>query len=451
MKEELYSLKIGIYNISNSHEELVKKLKNPLETIIKRLKNRFFSKSYHIEEEKKEILFKEEYSNLKHFVVITPDVRIDRRTVQMCQSLVKNFDLRCTIIAALEEKDDFVTDKLKVKRINPIKSKKYVLKPNDWRDSSKLNLEYFYWLHPHYLNMALCEDADYIMCCDLPVLPAAVYASKIKNIPLIYDAHELYPEQAIFPEEKREFYTQVEANFIKYPDLVITVNESIAEEMAKRYEIKKPEVILNALDAPSSFDINKKYDYFREKLPIAKEQKIVLFQGGYSPNRNLELFVKSAKYIKDDSVVLVLMGFGDFGQILEDIAKEDKTINKKVFFFPAVEQSVLLEYSASADVGIIPYPHIDLNSYYCTPNKLFEFIQAGLPMIANDSPELNRFVKANNIGYSKKIESEQDIASMINEYFSQNIEYKKNMQEVQKTICWNVEEKKFNKMMKGII
>ena len=124
-----------------------------------------------------------------------------------------------------------------------------------------------------------------------------------------------------------------------------------------------------------------------------------------------------------------------------------KTINKKVFFFPAVEQSVLLEYSASADVGIIPYPHIDLNSYYCTPNKLFEFIQAGLPMIANDSPELNRFVKANNIGYSKKIESEIDIASMIDEYFSQNIDYKKNMQEVQKSICWNVEEKKFNEMI----
>ena len=442
MNKELYQLKVGVYNISNAHESLVKRLRNPLNYIFGRLKNKLLPKQK-IKEIKKD--------NSKHLVVITPDVRIDRRTVQMCQSLIQTYGIKCTIIVALEEKDDFVTDKLKVKRIDPYKTEKYILKPDDWNDVTTLDLENFYWLHPHYLNMALCEDADYIMCCDLPVLPAAVYASKIKNIPLIYDAHELYPEQAIFPEEKREFYTQVEANFIKYPDLVITVNESIAEEMAKRYEINKPEVILNALDAPSSFDINKKYDYFREKLPIAKEQKIVLFQGGYSPNRNLELFVKSAKYIKDDSVVLVLMGFGDFGQILEDIAKEDKTINKKVFFFPAVDQSVLLEYSASADVGIIPYPHIDLNSYYCTPNKLFEFIQAGLPMIANDSPELNRFVKANNIGYSKKIESEQDIASMIDEYFSQNIEYKKNMQKAQKSICWSVEEKKFNKMMKVVL
>merc|ERR1711941_250938 len=127
-----------------------------------------------------------------------------------------------------------------------------ILKPSDWNDGSNLNLEEFYWLHPHYLNMALYEDADYIMCCDLPVLPAAVYASKIKNIPLVYDAHELYPEQAIFPKDKREFYTRIESHFIKYPDLVITVNDSIAEEMSKRYEINKPEVILNALDAPNS-------------------------------------------------------------------------------------------------------------------------------------------------------------------------------------------------------
>jgi predicted rRNA methylase YqxC with S4 and FtsJ domains len=56
--------------------------------------------------------------NSKHLVVITPDVRIDRRTVQMCQSLIQAYGIKCTIIAALEEKDDFVTDKLKVKQAN---------------------------------------------------------------------------------------------------------------------------------------------------------------------------------------------------------------------------------------------------------------------------------------------------------------------------------------------
>ncbi|WP_263834076.1 methyltransferase domain-containing protein [Sulfurospirillum oryzae] len=442
INQEMYQLKVGVYTISNSHESFVKRVKSPLRYLFGRLKNKFLPTTN---------IKKSNKDKSKHLVVITPDVKIDRRTVQMCQSLIKTYGIRCTIIAALEGKDDFVTDKLKVKRIDPYKTEKYILKPDDWTDGTTLNLKDFYWLHLHYLNMALNEEADYIMCCDLPVLPAAVYASKIKNVPLIYDAHELYPEQAIFSEKKRESYTQVESHFIKYPHLVITVNESIAIEMRKRYGINKPEVILNALDASSTFDKNKKYDYFREKLPIRKEQKIVLFQGGYSPNRNLELFVKSAKYIKDNSIVLVLMGFGNFEQVLENIAKEDKTINEKVFFFPAVDQSVLLEYSASADVGIIPYPHIDLNSFYCTPNKLFEFIQAGLPIIANDSPELNKFVQTYNIGHSYKINDEKDIARMIDSYFEENKDYKQNLLTARNEICWTTEEKKFIALFKEIL
>ena len=438
IQKELYSAKENIYTVSNRVENFIYKIKNPLQSLFKK---KIKSQSQKIER----------LNSLKHLVVITPDVRVDRRTVQMCQSLIKRYNIRCTIIAALEEKDDFITDKLKVKRVDPYKSKKYVLKPDDWSDDTGINLEEFYWLHPHYLHSAMEEDADYIMCCDLPVLPTAVYVSKNKNIPLIYDAHELYPEQAIFEKEKREFYTQVETEFIKYPDLVITVNISIAKEMAKRYNIKEPKVILNALDAQTNFDVNKKYDYFREKLPIKDTQKIVLFQGGYSPNRNLHLLVQSAKYIENKDVVIVLMGFGDYEKELQQIAKDDKTLSKKVFFFPAVDQSVLLEYSASADVGIIPYPHIDLNSYYCTPNKLFEFIQAGLPMIANDSPELNRFIQENKIGYSKKIETEKDIANMIDTYFEQSIDYKSNILKVRDKISWSVEEKKFVEMMEVIL
>lgn len=387
----------------------------------------------------------------KHLVVLTPDVKIDRRTVQMCQSLIEHHDFRCTIIAALEGNDDFVGDHLIVKRIFPNDAVSYDKQKLAWQPGTRFDLETFYWLHSRYLSRALQEDADIMMCCDLPVLPAATYAAKIKNIPLIYDAHELYPEQAIFPNEKRELYSRVEQEFIRYPDLVITVNQSIACEMAKRYSIAEPSVILNALDAPEGFDIDYNYDYFREQIPISPEQKIVLFQGGYSPNRNLELFVASAKYLKRSDIVLVLMGFGIFQEELEGIARTDGTLKNSVFFFPAVDQSVLLEYSASADVGIIPYPHVDLNSFYCTPNKLFEFIQAGLPMIANDSPELNRFVRENEIGYSRKIETAEDIADMIDTYFAQNIDYATAMREAREKISWTVEERKFLTFFEKVI
>lgn len=387
----------------------------------------------------------------KHLLILTPDVMIDRRTVQMCESMIKEFGIRCTIIAALEADDDFVSDSLIVKRVSPYDTCGDGGTDCSWQAPKCYDLEKFYWLHNKYLIKALDQQADYVMCCDLPVLPCAVHVAKHMGVPLIYDAHELYPEQVCFTDEQRSLYKGIEQYYIGLPDLIMTVNDSIAIEMGEKYGVEKPNVILNAIDAPDNFDVDKKYDYFREKLPIRSDQKIVLFQGGYSPNRNLELFVKSAQHIKDSRVVLVLMGFGDFGAELEKIAKEDRTINERVFFFPAVKQSVLLEYSASADVGIIPYPHVDLNSYYCTPNKLFEFIQAGLPIITNDSPELNRFVKGNNIGYSGIISSEEDIASLIDEYFEQNINYKDNIKEVRSRISWQKEEEKFINIVRNIL
>ena len=440
LDQEIYSLRETLYGFSNTMESLLYKINHPLRVVLDKLRRL---------KPKKQI--NPFLKNKKHLVIITPDVNIDRRTVQMCQSIIKEFDIRCTIIAALEGTDNFVTEMLQVKRIDPRRRKNYSLPDGAWKDSLNVDLPKFYWLHSQFLSAAADEDADYMMCCDLPVLPAATYVAKLKNIPLIYDAHELYPEQEIFARDKQLLYKKVENEFIQYPDLVITVNKSIAREIAREYGISEPKVILNALDSTETFNVENRYDYFREKLPIVQKDKIVLFQGGYSPNRNLELFVESAKDIQNDDVVLVLMGFGEYQKELEKIARDNETLDKKVFFFPAVDQSVLLEYSASADVGIIPYPHIDLNSYFCTPNKLFEFIQAGLPMITNDSPELNRFVKENEIGFARKMDNAKDIAEIIDAYFEQDIDYRANILLQRKKICWTVEEARFTAMLQDVI
>ncbi len=446
IKKDFYNIKEGLYTISNNLDDLMYKLRHPLEVI----RNKIFNKLLKFLNKKKQNKYPHTKSRLRHLLIITPDVKIDRRTIQMCKSIIRKYNIKCTILAAFEDRDDFITDKLKVKRIFPNKTKKYSNELKGWKDNTNIDFEKFYWLHFHYLYNAMQEEIDYIMCCDLPVLPAGVYVSKLKNIPLIYDSHELYPEQAIFERAKRDFYSYVEREFIKYPNLIITVNESISNEISKRYNVIKPKVILNAIDSPYDFDINRKYNHFRNKLSIGQDQKIVLFQGAYAVNRNLEILVKSAKYI-DNNIVIILMGFGEYERKLKQIAQKDNTLNIKVFFFPAVNLSVLLEYSASADVGIIPYPHIDLNSYFCTPNKLFEFIQAGLPIIANDSPELNRFIIENNIGFTNKIQDEYDIAKMINLFFSQHVDYKNNLLKVRNKFSWSVEEKKFLKIVEDIL
>lgn len=406
-------------------------------------------------------------------VFLTPDIHIDRRIAQMCFSLIKHSNVECLIIKAFNDmtKYKFFDVEINIRGVEPennvlsinkvprhinfvkiflrkfLKNKKSYWLPKNF----EINLDDFYWLHSAFLEAALKENADLYIACDLPVLPAGVIAAKTFNVPLIYDAHELYSEQVVFDENKKKLLSYVENVFIKYADAVITVNESIAQEMSKRYSINKPFVILNAINSPKTFDINKNYNHLRKNLHIDDDKKIVLYQGGFSPYRNLENLVKSAKYVRE-GIVTVLMGFGDYEKELKSIAKAEGLLNRKVFFHPAAPQEILLEYSASADVGIIPYPHVDLNGYYCTPNKLFEFIQAGLPILANESPELKRFVERYNMGIIHKLDSEKDIADGINCIFSKDLNiFHKNLLKAREEISWKIEEKKFLNLMEKFV
>lgn len=255
--------------------------------------------------------------------------------------------------------------------------------------------------------------ADLVQVHDLPALAAGVELARCWQVPLVYDAHELYPEQRAFSAPQRRICAQAEASLIRYADLVFAVNLSIAEEMARRYKIPTPRVLLNAIDPPPGFDPRQRRDLLREKLGLAAERRILLFQGGFAPNRNLEKLVEAMRYLTVADLDLVMMGFGDFGEGLKRQAEQLGLLGKRIHFLPAVPQSELLQHSASADLGIIPYPHVDLNSYYCTPNKLFEFIQAGLPILANDSPELNRFVRDTGFGLTAPMATAREMAAAI--------------------------------------
>jgi glycosyltransferase involved in cell wall biosynthesis len=92
-------------------------------------------------------------------------------------------------------------------------------------------------------------------------------------------------------------------------------------------------------------------------------------------------------------------------------------LGAKVHFKDAVPQEEVLFWTASADAGIIPYQPVDLNNYYCSPNKLFEFIQAAVPIIANDLPFLRKVVAAEGFGVVSKLDSVEDYAAAIEAMF----------------------------------
>jgi len=294
---------------------------------------------------------------------------------------------------------------------------------------------------------------DLIHAHDLPQLRVAVAGKRILNVPLIYDSHELYPEICtLTPDEKRYLFDR-EAQLVHHCDHIIIINHLTAAEMAHRYKISPPSVIMNAVNCPENFDPATKPDRYRKILPIPEDHWILLYQGWFSPFRGLQTLVSSFSGIRED-IHLILMGYGDFCHDLEAIARERGLLDR-VHIIDAVPQSELLYWTASADAGIICYPAVDLGHYFCSPNKLFEFIQAELPIVANDLPFLQHVVGREGFGVIRKLDTEDDLAQAIEEMFDPALggpdRFRPRLRERKKEYSWEAEAPKLLEIYRQVM
>ncbi|MFZ5866697.1 MAG: glycosyltransferase [Thermodesulfobacteriota bacterium] len=264
---------------------------------------------------------------------------------------------------------------------------------------------------PFFLRMTPREQFDVIHCHDLKTLPSAV-AVKRKWSPdakLVYDSHELYPYQW----ENRglqTYWSWLERRYIKEANLIITVNESIAGKLEELYRVKRPEVLYNS------------YGVFGENTPVTEKAFLehfgapeggfkVIFQGNLGLDRNLDNLT-AAFGLLDESMKLFLLGTGPAEAALRRLIASNDLRN--VFIGPWVPQERLMAYLARADLGVIPYVGDSLlNNLYCTPNKLFEYIEAGVPICASDLPELRRVIRGQGIGEVYRMAGPEAIAAAI--------------------------------------
>jgi glycosyltransferase involved in cell wall biosynthesis len=244
------------------------------------------------------------------------------------------------------------------------------------------------------LRQVMARDYDILHCHDFPLLAVAVEAKRRRGTPLIYDAHELYHAQVQLPARIRRRYRLREARLIKRADLVVTVNPFLARIMADDYGCGFPEVILNAACLPREKETRSN---LIEKLELGEKARIVLYQGWLSPERGLDRLVRIARYFPAH-VHLVIIGYGRHEEDLRAISTEQGTDDGRVIFVGRVEQDDLARLTPSADLGVIPYHGIDLNNQYASPNKLFEFLAAGLPFVCNDLPYLRTIIDTYGCG-----------------------------------------------------
>jgi glycosyltransferase involved in cell wall biosynthesis len=295
-----------------------------------------------------------------------------------------------------------------------------------------------------FLAGALRYSPRIFVAHDLPMLPVAAKAARACGARLVYDSHELYCEQEFSDREKRR-WEEIESKYIGVCDVVITVNSSISTELERRYRVKGINVIYNAERKKVK---RASVQTLHEILRLPTNKKILLFQGGISSGRNLNVLIEATGLVKNKSVVLLILGDG---LLVRDLRKQAKraACEDRVFFHSAVPQAKLLEMTSGADAGIIPYQPTCLNNLYCTPNKLFEFIAAEIPIVSTDLPEVTRIIKNYKIGLVGDTSTPHKFAKLLDDFFSSEERlslWRKNCKGAKEAICWEEEEKKLLKI-----
>jgi len=293
---------------------------------------------------------------------------------------------------------------------------------------------------------SLEHPADIYHCHDLNTLYIGMVLKRKHQAKLIYDSHELYlHKNRLVPAGRFKTWilTWIETRGMAASDRVITVGECIADWMAKEYHAPKPAVIINApheRDAKAlSSDVS-----LRKALNVKDSDFLLIYSGGITFNRGLENLIKAVNQI--DDLHFVLLGYGSdvYMSSLRALIQSEKAEDKVSFFGP-VPHNEVASYLASADCGIAPIMNICLSYYYCSPNKLFEYVQARLPVIASDFPEMQRVVNESEIGFTFDPEDIESIKSTIRRMMDNpedRLRFKQNTQKAAEKYRWAVEEKK---------
>jgi glycosyltransferase involved in cell wall biosynthesis len=238
--------------------------------------------------------------------------------------------------------------------------------------------------------------ADLVHAMAYMGIPIGLDLARRDGAPVLYDARDIYVDAANLarlPQPARRLFARIERGWARRATRVMTVNVPYAEVMAARFGVPLPLVVMNCAyrREPDASRPRR----FHERLGLDPQARVVLYQGGFSRDRGIEQLIEAIPTLP--GAVLVLLGYGPLQAQLDARAAEPGLAGR-LHVLPAVPPSELLDWVASADIVAMPIQPTTLNHRLTTPNKLFEAMAAGVPVIASDLPGMAGIVRATGCG-----------------------------------------------------
>jgi len=286
----------------------------------------------------------------------------------------------------------------------------------------------------------LFSKANAFFSNDLDTLAANFLAAKIRRVFLAYDSHEYFTG---VPElENRELvkgtWTAIERFIFPKLKTIITVNDSIAQLYNKEYG--KNLIVIRNVPVKPSIKLRSKSE-LRKELMLPEDKKLIILQGsGINIQRGAEEAVEAMQYL--DDVVLIVLGGGDVMPLLTEMVNA-LNLHHKIIFKPRMPYGEMMKYTASCELGLTLDKDTNLNYRYSLPNKIFDYINAGIPVLSSRLPELEKIINQYHIGTFIENHEPEHIAERIRFALSNVDDWKKNLHLAASELNWEEEEKKF--------
>jgi glycosyltransferase involved in cell wall biosynthesis len=391
-------------------------------------------------------------------LMVTPDAQmIDRRILQEARTLTRAGH-RVTLLAGFEctHDEDYELDGIHVRRFR-----------YDWDDArvrrvrrllpgpppiKRLAHRILMFLarnvlpvppYEHFIReRGLLHPADVVHVHDLPALHAGALLARAWGVPLVYDAHELYYAQEVLPPRARAACALKEKKYIRHAAVVLTVNDFLARILEARYNLGRVHVLYNCAEPEPGFDPVRARDESPLRALVSGPGPLLLYQGWVSHERNIDTLVKAMTHVPPPARLAVL-GYGEYAEHLKRLARE-LSVADRVYFLGRIASEDMLRHTAGGDLGLIPYLPIDDNHRYCSPNKFFEYVQAGVPVVAHDLPFFRQMASRHGVVACADFTSAEGLGKAIAALLQGGTlaEMRRRCLEAGRVLTWSVEEEK---------
>jgi glycosyltransferase involved in cell wall biosynthesis len=332
---------------------------------------------------------------------------------------------------------------------------RHIVKPR-WFTRPRMPWKLFLFIEKILISafVLLRVPTDVYHAHDVNTLSACFIAAMLKRKPLVFDAHEFPLNQLERSRRRwlRGMLVRLLTSIVIRCSGVITVSPPIAQEIAQRYRASKVTVVRNV----PAYQAIPKSDHLRQHLAYGPEVRIALYQGNIQADRRLDTLVRAAAFLEQD-VVVILMGRAADNTVAElNALAEREGVTDRVKILPPVPYTELLSWTSSADIGLIVYePSYSLNVRMCLPNKLFEYLMAGLPILASPlvavADILETYEAGQIIPSLAPIDVATGIQTMLKDQAALERMHCNALRAVQHDLCWERESKQLIRLYTDIL